>query len=187
MAAPANPGAVDAIVSKAMRIFVERKNARLNINEVAIGSISKQFLASEVVLLQSHGQIQVSDKLARYFPAFAQAQNISIADLLSHEAGVRDYYPLDYNTLVSRHPTTMQAIVARASHEPLDFGSLWDLYSRNFFRPLGMTSSGWGDGSNAAPSGINGSRFTLSRALLCAWILTRLRFHIGTRRPSLAI
>lgn len=135
-----------------------------------IGSISKQFLAAEVLALQAQGQIHLTDTLAKYYPSFPHASEITIADLLSHEAGIRDYYPLDYNGIEMNGPTTMAAIVARAAAEPLDFmprtqwqysntgysivgaiveritgKTLYELYREQFFVPLGMASVRWND------------------------------------------
>ena len=135
-----------------------------------IGSISKQFLSAEVLALQAKGRIHLSDTLTKYYPNFPHGGEITIADLLSHEAGIRDYYPLDYNDIEMNGPTTMAAIVARAAKEPLDFAprtqwqysntgysivgtivervtgkTLYELYSDQFFAPVGMTSVRWND------------------------------------------
>lgn len=141
-----------------------------------IGSISKQFLASEVLALQSQGRIHLTETLAKYYPAFPDANEITITDLLSHEAGIRDYYPLDYNDIEMGHATTMAAIVARASHDPLDFApraqwqysntgysivgsiveritgrTLPELYQGQFFTRLGLASVSWNDSAARVP------------------------------------
>lgn len=136
-----------------------------------IGSVSKQFLAATMVALAREGKLSLDDPLSKYQPSYTDASQITIAELLSHEAGIRDYYPLDYPTLESFHPIAMQALADRYGHLPLDFApgtrwqysnsgytiagviaqrvegaSLFDVYRRRFFAPLGMTSAHWIDG-----------------------------------------
>jgi D-alanyl-D-alanine carboxypeptidase len=136
-----------------------------------IGSVSKQFLAATMVAMAREGMLSLDDPLAKYEPSYTDASQITIAQLLAHEAGIRDYYPLDYPTLESFHPITMQALADRYGHLPLDFapgtrwqysnsgytiagviaqrvagGALFDIYRRRFFEPLGMTSAHWIDG-----------------------------------------
>jgi CubicO group peptidase (beta-lactamase class C family) len=135
-----------------------------------IGSVSKQFLAATMVALAREGKLSLDDPLAKYEPSYTDASQITIAELLAHEAGIRDYYPLDYPTLESSHPITMQALADRQGHLPLDFapGTRWqysnsgytiagvitqrvegaklfEIYRRRFFDPLGMTSAHWID------------------------------------------
>ncbi len=135
-----------------------------------IGSVSKQFLAAAMVAMAREGKLSLDDPLAKYDPSYTDASQITIAQLLSHEAGIRDYYPLDYPTLESFHPISMQALADRQGHLPLDFApgtrwqysnsgytiagtiaqriagaSLFDIYRRRFFGPLGMTSAHWID------------------------------------------
>jgi D-alanyl-D-alanine carboxypeptidase len=136
-----------------------------------IGSVSKQFLAATMVALAREGKLSLDDPLAKYEPSYTDASQITIAELLAHEAGIRDYYPLDYPTLESFHPITMQALADRQGHLPLDFapGTHWqysnsgytiagviaqhvesarlfDVYQRRFFAPLGMSTAHWIDG-----------------------------------------
>ena len=136
-----------------------------------IGSVSKQFLAATMVAMAREGKLSLDDPLAKYEPSYTDASQITIAQLLAHEAGIRDYYPLDYPTLESYHPITMQALADRYGHLPLDFApgtrwqysnsgytiagviaqrvegaTLFDAYRRRFFAPLGMTSAHWIDG-----------------------------------------
>ena len=136
-----------------------------------IGSVSKQFLAATMVALAREGKLSLDDPLAKYEPTYSDASQITIAQLLAHEAGIRDYYPLDYPTLESYQPIAMQALADRYGHLPLDFApgtrwqysnsgytiagviaqrvagaTLFDVYKRRFFTPLGMTSAHWIDG-----------------------------------------
>ncbi|MGB6986519.1 MAG: serine hydrolase domain-containing protein [Candidatus Aquilonibacter sp.] len=150
---------------------LEQKLPATTATTFPIGSVSKQFLAATMVALAREGKLSLDDRLAKYEPGYTDASGITIAQLLAHEAGIRDYYPLDYPTLESYHPITMQALADRQGHLPLDFApgtrwqysnsgytiagviaqrvegaALFDVYKRRFFTPLGMTSAHWIDG-----------------------------------------
>jgi D-alanyl-D-alanine carboxypeptidase len=144
-----------------------------------IGSVSKQFLAATMVAMAREGALSLNDPLAKYEPSYTDASQITIAQLLAHEAGIRDYFPLDYATLESFHPIAMQALADRYGHLPLDFApgtrwqysnsgytiagviaqrlegaALFDVYRRRFFAPLGMTSAHWIDGGFGSTAAI---------------------------------
>ena len=165
-----------------------------------IGSVSKQFLAATMVAMAREGKLSLNDPLAKYEPSYTDASQITIAQLLAHEAGIRDYFPLDYATLESFHPITMQALADRYGHLPLDFapGTRWqysnsgytiagviaqrlegaelfDVYRRRFFAPLGMTSAHWIDGGFGSTDAIGYQSYffgpnEVAPAMAAAWL-----------------
>lgn len=57
-----------------------------------IGSVTKQFTAAAIMLLEQQGKLSSADKLAQYFPQYPQLNNkITLAQVLSHSAGLADY------------------------------------------------------------------------------------------------
>ena len=62
----------------------------------AVGSISKQFTAAALLLLEEQGKLSLDDKVAKYFPDLTRAGEITIRELLSHTSGYEDYAPQDY-------------------------------------------------------------------------------------------
>ena len=60
-----------------------------------IGSVSKQFCAASVMLLQERGKLSVSDKLSKYFPEYEIGKNITLHQMLSMRSGIRDYVNTD--------------------------------------------------------------------------------------------
>ena len=130
----------------------------------AVGSISKQFTAACVLLLQEDGKLSVNDPIAKYFPELTRAQDVRIRHILSHTSGYEDYAPQDYTIPAWTKPTTASAIVHEWATKPLDFepGSqyqysntnfniaglivekvsgepFWTFLSRRVLKPLGMT------------------------------------------------
>ena len=58
-----------------------------------LGSISKTFVASAILLLQERGKLSVEDNLAKYFPSFKHpeiAARVRIKHLLTHTSGLPD-------------------------------------------------------------------------------------------------
>jgi CubicO group peptidase (beta-lactamase class C family) len=86
-----------------------------------IASVSKQFTAAALLLLAEDGKLALSDKVSRYLPELTGADTISIAQLLSHTAGYRDYWPQDYGFAAMYAPVTPQAILDRWAKKPLDY------------------------------------------------------------------
>jgi D-alanyl-D-alanine carboxypeptidase len=133
----------------------------------AVGSISKQFTAAALLLLQEQGKISLEDKVVKYFPDLTRAGEITIRQLLSHTSGYEDYAPQDYIIPEWTQPTTPRDVMERWARKPLNFdpGTRWQYSNTNYviageifekasgqplvaflrekiFKPLGMTSAG---------------------------------------------
>ena len=65
-----------------------------------IGSISKQFTAAAILILEQDGLLSSTDSLAKFFPNNTRAENITIQQLLTHTSGITDIYNIpDFNKL----------------------------------------------------------------------------------------
>jgi CubicO group peptidase (beta-lactamase class C family) len=100
----------------------------------SIGSISKQFTAAAMLMLQEQGKLSLDDKVGRYLPTLTRANDVTIRQLLSHTSGYQDYWPQDYVPPFMLTPTTAEQIVDRWARKPLDFepGSKWQYSNTNF-------------------------------------------------------
>lgn len=56
-----------------------------------IGSVTKQFTATAVLLCQQDGLLSLSDPLTKYFPGYLDGDKITVAHLLSHRSGIRNF------------------------------------------------------------------------------------------------
>ncbi|RIA46905.1 CubicO group peptidase (beta-lactamase class C family) [Hephaestia caeni] len=104
-----------------------------------IASISKQFTAAALLLLEDQGKLTLDDPVSKYVPGITQGDHITIRQLLSHTSGLQDYWPQDYSFAAMEHPVTPQQIVDRWAKKPLDFppGTQWQ-YSNTGYVVAGM-------------------------------------------------
>jgi CubicO group peptidase (beta-lactamase class C family) len=131
----------------------------------SIGSISKQFTAAAILLLQEQGKLSLDDTVGKYIPGLTEGDKVTIRQILSHTSGYQDYWPEDYLMTPMRKPESAQQIIDTWAKKPLDFepGTQWQYSNTNFviagrivetitgaplmdllttriFRPLGMQS-----------------------------------------------
>jgi D-alanyl-D-alanine carboxypeptidase len=100
----------------------------------AIGSISKQFTAAAILLMEEQGKLSLDDKVSKYFPELTRAGEVTIRELLSHTSGYSDYAPQDYMIPEWTKPTTPEAILDEWAKKPLDFdpGTRWQYSNTNY-------------------------------------------------------
>jgi len=131
----------------------------------SIGSISKQFTAAAILLLQEDGKLSLDDAVGKYIPGLTQGNKVTIRQILSHTSGYQDYWPEDYVMTPMLQAESAQQIIDTWGKKPLDFepGTQWqysntnyviagrivetitgaplmDLLVKRIFRPLGMKS-----------------------------------------------
>ena len=60
-----------------------------------VGSVSKQFTAMSILLLQKDGKLNIDESVRKYVPELpAYADRITLRQLLSHTSGIRDHFGL---------------------------------------------------------------------------------------------
>src|SRR5215472_228951 len=57
----------------------------------SVGSISKQFTATAILLLQEERKLSLDDKVAKFMPNLTRANEVTVRQLLSHTSGYQDY------------------------------------------------------------------------------------------------
>jgi D-alanyl-D-alanine carboxypeptidase len=86
-----------------------------------IGSISKEFTAAAILILESEGKLSLDDHVSKWFPDLTDADKITVRQILSHTAGYQDFYAEDYTLTPMQKPATPEAIMAGWAKKPLDF------------------------------------------------------------------
>ena len=100
----------------------------------SVGSISKQFTAAAILLLEQQGKLSIDDPVSKFLPELTRAHEVTIRMLLSHTSGYQDYWPEDYLMPPMSEPTTAQHILDTWGKKPLDFdpGTQWQYSNTNF-------------------------------------------------------
>ena len=100
----------------------------------SIGSISKQFTTTAILLLQEQGKLSLDDKVAKFIPDLTRANEVTIRQLLSHTSGYQDFWPQDYVPPLMLQPITANQILDRWARKPLDFdpGTKWQYSNTNY-------------------------------------------------------
>ncbi|MDR3772245.1 MAG: serine hydrolase [Terracidiphilus sp.] len=100
----------------------------------SIGSISKQFTAAAILLLQEQGKLSLDDTVGKYIPGLTRGNEVTIRQILSHTSGYQDYWPEDYLMTPMMKPETAQQIIDTWAKKPLDFepGTKWQYSNTNF-------------------------------------------------------
>jgi CubicO group peptidase (beta-lactamase class C family) len=149
-----------------------------------LGSVTKQFTAACILLLEERGKLKVDDPVKKYLPdAPATWDKITVFNLLTHTSGIPNFTSFPDYSSTEAIPTTPEKLVARFRDKPLDFqpGEKWqysnsgyillgyliekisgqsyaDFVQQNIFQPLGMKDSGYD--SNSTVIGHRASGYT---------------------------
>ncbi|HLV87664.1 MAG TPA: serine hydrolase domain-containing protein [Candidatus Sulfotelmatobacter sp.] len=100
----------------------------------SIGSISKQFTATAILMLAEENKLSLNDPISRFLPTLTRADEVRVRDLLAHTSGYQDYWPQDYVPPFMRVEVSAQDILDRWARKPLDFdpGTKWQYSNTNF-------------------------------------------------------
>jgi CubicO group peptidase (beta-lactamase class C family) len=138
-----------------------------------LGSITKQFTAASILLLEERGKLKVEDPVKKHMPdAPATWDKVTIYHLLTHTSGIPSFTGFPDYTSTEAIPSPPEKTVARFRDKPLEFepGEKWNYsnsgyvllgyliekiggktYSQfiqeNIFTPLGMKDSGYDSNS----------------------------------------
>src|SRR3569832_1955120 len=113
---------------------LEPKTAATSEMRYSIGSISKQFNAAAMLLLQEQGKLSLDDKVGKFIPDLTRANEVTIRQLLSHTSGYQDYWPQDYVMPMMLQPVTAAKILDMWARKPLDVdpGTKWQYSNTNY-------------------------------------------------------
>jgi CubicO group peptidase (beta-lactamase class C family) len=104
-----------------------------------LGSITKQFTAMAILMLQAQDKLNVRDPICRYLPECpATWQDITIHHLLTHTSGIQNFTNFSDYEATKATPSPPEQTIARFKDKPLDFqpGEQWS-YSNSGYILLG--------------------------------------------------
>lgn len=105
----------------------------------SIGSVSKQFCASAILLLQEQGKLSVNDTIEKYFPNYTVAKDITLHQLLTMRSGIRDYINKDFSYIDQPYPTEHYELSDKATAEENQTSILNWLYTQRLKFTPGTT------------------------------------------------
>jgi CubicO group peptidase (beta-lactamase class C family) len=147
-----------------------------------LGSLTKQFTAASILLLQELGKLNVKDPVKKHMPdAPAAWDKITIFNLLTHTSGIPNFTSFPDYASLEPFATTPVQLVARFRDKPLEFqpGEKWsysnsgyvllgyliekisgksyaEFVDENIFKPLGMANSGYDSNSTVIQNRASG-------------------------------
>lgn len=133
-----------------------------------IGSLTKQFTAMAIMILQERGKLSVQDSVCKYMPDCPRGwAEITVHHLLTHSSGIQDLLSFPDFQQTMALPSPVDQTVKRFQNKPLDFkpgtkfkysnsgyvllgyiierasGQSYEAYLKeNIFEPLKMLNSG---------------------------------------------
>jgi D-alanyl-D-alanine carboxypeptidase len=176
------PSATVAVVRHGRLVYANAYgNAKLNPDvratpamRYALGSISKQFTASAILLLQEQGKLSLDDPVSKFIPGLTRGNEVTVRQVLSHTSGYQDFWPQDYLMPPMKKSVTPQQIVDRWGKQALDFapGSRWQ-YSNTNYTIAGMIVE--------KAAGIPYYEFIRRRILVPLGMTSALNFDVNPR------
>ena len=102
--------------------------------QYSIGSISKQFTATLILMLQQDGKLSIDDPVGKYLPGLTRAGDVTIREVLSMTSGYQDFWPEDYVMTTMMAETTPEHMLDVWGKKPLDFepGTEWQYSNTNY-------------------------------------------------------
>lgn len=142
-----------------------------------IGSVTKQFTASAVLILQERGKLSAQDSVCKHVaPCPAAWQPVTLHHLLTHTSGIKSFTSLPEYQKNEVLPSPVEATIARFRDLPLEFApgekfaysnsgyvllghvverlsgkSYADFMRDEIFKPLGMNETGYDDPRRVIP------------------------------------
>ncbi len=108
-----------------------------NVRDVfEIGSMTKQFTATCILLLRREGKLHLSDTLSQYLVDIPNAwKPITLEQLLTHTSGVPNFTAHGDFFEIVRNPETPEKILSLVNRLPLDFppGSKYEYSNTNYY------------------------------------------------------
>lgn len=134
-----------------------------------VGSISKQFTAMSMLMLQKEGKLSLDDPIRKYIPEMpAYADKITLRRALSQTSGLRDLYIMMGQTGLTFGGDTIDALrvithSAEPNYEPgaryLYTNSGWILAAQIIYRLTGKTLAQFAEERIFGPLGMHDTRY----------------------------
>lgn len=124
-----SPGGVFLISKKGKPIYEKAfglANVELNVemqpnNVFQIGSMTKQFTATAILMLEQEGKLNTTDYISKYIPDYPNGNKISIHHLLTHTSGIKDFTKIKGLSEIAQKEMTPKMMLDFFKNETVDF------------------------------------------------------------------
>jgi CubicO group peptidase (beta-lactamase class C family) len=122
------------IYEKAFGLADQELNASNNLKSMyQVGSVTKQFTACGILLLEEEGKLRLDDKLSRFFPGFPKGDSVTIHMLLTHTSGLKNTGDLDgFNERLPIEKDSMVELIKRQAYL-FSPGTRWEYSNCGYF------------------------------------------------------
>lgn len=124
------PGATVLVAKNGKPIYrkaIGKSNLELDVdmdydNVFMLASISKQFTAVSILMLEEQGKLSLQDPITKFVPDYPTlGKTITIHHLLNHTSGIKSYTGIGDLVKVARHDKTLDELIDYFKNEPMDF------------------------------------------------------------------
>ena len=151
-------------------------------NVFELASISKQFTAVAILMLEEQGKLSTNDPITKFIPDYpTNGKTITVHQLLNHTSGIKSYTGMGNLQDFARNDKTPKELIDYFKNEPMDFDpgeqfaynnsgyillgyiievitkDTYENYIENtIFKPPGMTNSRYGSRTELIKNRANG-------------------------------
>ncbi len=125
------PGGVFMVAKNGKAIYQKafgKANLELDVNLTPesvfqIGSMTKQFTAIAILMLEEQGKLNVHNTISKFIPDYPLGEKITIHHLLTHTSGIKDFTKMKSLRDISNKEMSPKMLVDFFKNEPVDFAS----------------------------------------------------------------
>ena len=185
---------------------IEHKVSNTSETKFRIWSITKQFTAVAILMLEEKGLIDVKDSIKKYFPEYTEFdERITIHHLLTHTSGIFNYSNVaDIHKRLHKLPLTHEEVIGLFKDRPLEYqpGEGWnycnsgyhllgliiekvsgktysEFLKENIFDPIGMKNTGVDDNRTILPNMATGYYLNDDRLIHCEYVDMNIVYSSG--------
>ncbi|MBA9074780.1 CubicO group peptidase (beta-lactamase class C family) [Flavobacterium gossypii] len=123
------PGAVFLVAKDGKPVYHKafgKANLELDVNMTTdqvfqIGSITKQFTAVAILMLEQEGKVDLNSSISKYIPDYPAGDKITLHHLLTHTSGIKDFTKMKSLQQIAQKDLTPKEIIDFFKNEPVDF------------------------------------------------------------------
>lgn len=123
------PGGIFMVIKNGKNIYRKafgKANLELDVNMTPdnvfqIGSMTKQFTAIAILILEQQGKLSVKDPVSKYIKDYPSGDKITVHHLLTHTSGIKDFTKMKSLSSIAQKEMKPEMMVDFFKNEPVNF------------------------------------------------------------------